>query len=132
LLRIHFGKETDNRRMTAMTVQECYEKMNGDYEGVSSRLLSDERVKKYLLKFVNAKDYQEMLDALEKEDYEVAFRMSHNLKGVSLNLGLTGLQKTSNVLCEALRGGKPTVDIEPLLTPVKEEYKKAVEAIGEL
>lgn len=112
-----------------MTVQECYEKMNGDYEGVTGRLMSDERVKKYLLKFVAATDYSNMLDALEKEDYELAFRMSHNLKGVSLNLGLTGLQKTSDALCESLRGGKPTVDIEPLLTPVKEEYAKVIDSV---
>ena len=33
-----------------MTVKECYEVMKGDYDDVMSRLRSDDRVKKFLLK----------------------------------------------------------------------------------
>jgi HPt (histidine-containing phosphotransfer) domain-containing protein len=115
-----------------MTVQECYEAMNGDYEGVKGRLLTDERIQKYLTKFLNSIDFQQLLDSLKSEDYEVAFRMAHNLKGVGLNLGLSELQQNSSVLCEALRGGKPQVDISDMLEAVQQSYDKTVGAIKQL
>jgi HPt (histidine-containing phosphotransfer) domain-containing protein len=103
--------------------------MNGDYEGVKGRLLTDERIKKYLIKFSNATDYQQMVDAIEKDDYDLAFRMSHNLKGVSLNLGITQLQKTSEVLCEEYRNGKPQNDVTGLLQAVTDAYHATLDAI---
>jgi HPt (histidine-containing phosphotransfer) domain-containing protein len=115
-----------------MTVKEGYEQFGGDYEGVTRRLMSDERILKFLLKFKDMPDYQQMMDALKQEDYELAFRLSHNLKGVGLNLGLTGLQKESHDLCEALRGGKPTVDISGMVAAVEEEYNKVIQAINAL
>jgi hypothetical protein len=59
----------------------------------------------------------------------VAFRASHSLKGLSLNLGFTGLQEASSLLCETLRGGDPHSDIKPLLEDVDVEYNKVVSAI---
>ena len=35
-----------------MTVKECYEAIDGNYEEVISRLRSDDRVKKFVLKFI--------------------------------------------------------------------------------
>ena len=37
--------------MTEMTVKECYEQINGDYEGVFGRFRGDERIKKFAVKF---------------------------------------------------------------------------------
>jgi HPt (histidine-containing phosphotransfer) domain-containing protein len=112
-----------------MTVKECYEQFGGDYEGVSRRLMTDDRILKFLMKFKDMPDYQQLMDALKQEDYELAFRTSHNLKGVGLNLGLTGLQKESHDLCEMLRGGKPTADISGMVSAVEEEYNKVIDAI---
>ena len=36
-----------------MTVKECYEVMKGDYDDVISRLRTDDRVKKFLLKVLD-------------------------------------------------------------------------------
>ena len=41
-----------------MTVKECYEKMGADYDSVMGRLRKDERVQKFLLKFLNDKSYE--------------------------------------------------------------------------
>jgi HPt (histidine-containing phosphotransfer) domain-containing protein len=119
-------------RRRSMTVQECYDMMQGDYEGVSERLLKDERIEKFLRKFLADKDYEELMSSLAEKDYETAFRASHSLKGLSLNLGLTGLQKASETLCEELRGGEPSVDITPMRDAVEEEYQKVILAIGML
>lgn len=115
-----------------MTVKECYELMDGDYAGVSSRLMKEERILKYLLKFKDSTDYQTMRDSLAKEDYETAFRMAHTLKGISLNLGFDGLQRTSSELCEALRNGKPETDITGLVKAVEEAYERVIAAVANL
>ena len=115
-----------------MTVKECYDAFGGDYSDVLGRLAKDERILKYLKMFVAGNDYQLIAASLEAENYEEAFRNVHNLKGVSLNLGLTPLKETSSVLCEALRHGKPTVDVAPMLAAVKTAYDSVVSAIAKI
>lgn len=115
-----------------MTVQECYALMNGNYEDVIGRLMSEERIVKYLRKFAAEDDYTALSSALDEKRYEDAFRHVHNLKGMSLNLGITALAESGSTLCEALRGGAPTVDIEPMLVAVKQDYDKAIAAISQL
>jgi HPt (histidine-containing phosphotransfer) domain-containing protein len=115
-----------------MTIQECYNQIDGDYAGVKCRLIDDERILRFLIKFKTTSDYTRLMDALRKEDYETAFCMAHNLKGIGLNLGFTSLYKESNVLCEALRGGKPSADISEMISAVEEEYNKVMDAISSL
>ncbi|MCH5267964.1 MAG: Hpt domain-containing protein [Lachnospiraceae bacterium] len=115
-----------------MTVKECYEAMGGDYEDVKGRLLTDARVEKYLIKFKDANDIQKVVDSLEEQDYESAFRHVHNIKGLSLNLGLSKLRNSSDVLCEELRGGKPEGDISSLLDDMKKDFDATIAAINQL
>ena len=115
-----------------MTVKECYDAFGGNYEEALTRLMKDERIAKYLGKFRDATDYAQFLEALDKEQYEDAFRYMHNLKGVSLNLSMTRLGKESSELCEAFRGGKPTVDITDMLAAVKREYDTVIDAVSKL
>lgn len=112
-----------------MTVRECYDKMEGDYEEVSDRLMKDERIEKFLRKFLADKDFEELKLSLKEKDYETAFRASHSLKGLSLNLGFTGLKKVSETLCEELRGGTPSADVAHMFHDVEQEYQKVVSAI---
>jgi hypothetical protein len=113
-----------------MTLQEYYAQIGGDYAGVKSRLANDERILRFLMKFKTTSDYTQMMDALNKEDYATAFGMAHNLKGIGLNLGFTGLHQESSILCEALRGGKPTVDISEMVSSVEVEYNKVMDTIA--
>lgn len=115
-----------------MTVKECYEMMGESYEDVLARLMSDERVAKYLHKFADANDLGKLETSLESKDWETAFRDAHNLKGLSLNLGFGQLRQSSDILCEALRGGEPTEDITPMLEKVRDDYKSVVSAISQL
>ena len=112
-----------------MTVQECYSVFGGDYLGVSARLRKDERILKYLRMFVSDESDRLLADALAGERYEEAFRHVHNLKGVALNLGLTPLQIPAETLCEALRPGKPTVDISAMTEAVFAAYRRIYSAI---
>ena len=74
-------------------------------------------------------------EALEKEmeeKWEDAFRDAHNLKGISVNLGLQNLFESSTELCESMRNGKPAVDIQPMFDRVKQDYETVVAAIAQL
>ena len=115
-----------------MTVQECYETMGENYDEVLSRLMSSDRIAKYLQKFAEANDIEKLEKTLAEKDWETAFRNAHNMKGLSLNLGFGKLRQSSDTLCEALRGGEPTEDIAPLLAKVQEDYENVVSAIAQL
>lgn len=114
-----------------MTVQECYEKINGDYEGVFGRFRGDARIQKFALKFLNDGSYSSLCETLEAGDYTEAFRAAHTLKGVCQNLGFTGLYEASETLTELLRSN-PQDYTPDMLDKVREEYEKTYAAIQEL
>lgn len=115
-----------------MTVKEVYEQFQGNYESVLSRLRDDERIKKYLLKLVDY-HYDDLIkNALKEQDYETAFRESHNLKGICANLSIDALEKTSSDLTEALRGRNPEGDITPLVDALQRDMDITMAAIKEL
>ena len=115
-----------------MTVKEFYTAIGGDYDDALRRLMKEERIAKYLNKFVAGDDYELLNSCLDAENYEEAFRHVHNLKGVSANLSLTPVFRSSDVLCEALRHGKPEVDITGMLADVKRDYEAVIAAIKQL
>lgn len=112
-----------------MTLKEFYDTIGGDYNEAMGRLMKEERILKYVLRFVDAPDYNNMIDAISQGDVETAFRTSHTLKGVCLNLAFGRLAKSSSELCEMYRNGPPTEDITPKLEEVKNDYAEVIEAI---
>lgn len=113
-----------------MKIQECYEKMGGNFEDVIGRLRKEDFVKKFLVKFPSDPSYDELVKSMEKGDSEVAFRAAHTLKGVCQNLGIERLFKSSNEVTEALRGG----DLDKansFMPTLKEDYKVTIDTINE-
>lgn len=115
-----------------MTVQEFYQQINGDYEGVLQRLMDDERIRKFLNRFPEEKLYEQLNEAIAQEDYAGAFRCAHSIKGVCMNLGISVLQKSSSELCEALRDGKKPANLNELYEAVKEDYGHVIRGIEQL
>lgn len=116
-----------------MDVKQCYEKMGGDYDDVMSRLRTDERIKKFLLKVAEDKSFDNLCENLKTRNIEEAFRAAHMLKGVGLNLSLTRLHKSASAMTEALRGKTEySADFEPLFDKVKEDYELTVSCIREV
>lgn len=85
------------------SLERFYQKAQGDYGDVMARLRSPERVRRFLGLFVKDPSYQSLLDAMEAQDTELAFRASHTLKGTAGDMGLTRLAQASSEVCEALR-----------------------------
>lgn len=115
-----------------MNVKEFYAEVSGNYEEVMERLMTEARVYKFLNRFLDTDDFQRMNEGFDKENWEEAFRYSHNLKGVCLNLSLTDLGQKASELCETVRNGAPEVDVTELRKIVAEKYEKVVKAIPKI
>jgi len=116
-----------------MTVKECYDAIGADYDDVFSRLRKDDRIRKFLLKVLDDKSYELLLNSVASRDMAEAFRAAHTLKGVCQNLSLTRLYKSSSRLSDVLRDRQEYgEDIAEALEPVKEDYTQMIEYIGKL
>lgn len=114
-----------------MTVKECYESMESDYEDVLGRMGSERLVKRFALKFPDDPSYLNLEKAIQEQNAEEAFRAAHTLKGVCLNLGFDRLYKVSAELTEKLRG-RELSGYEALYGKVQDEYKNTIDAIRKL
>ena len=114
-----------------MTIQECYQKLGGDYAQVEKRLPGIHLIRRFIAKFLDDGSYPELCRAMEQGQTEEAFRAAHTLKGVSANLGFDRLTASSGELTELLRGrtdGIPT-EVVPLLDMVRQDYELTADAI---
>lgn len=115
-----------------MTIQEAYNEIGANYSEVIARMNKDERIDKYLRIFTEMNDYNALKIALEEQNYDDAFRYAHNLKGVGINLGLSMFVVASSKMCDLLRGGAPSEDIEPYLSEISKEYNRIIEVVSKL
>lgn len=114
-----------------MTVKECYDLLEGDYEGTLARMMKEDRMKKFLLLFLQDTSYQSLCDHMEAENVEEAFRAAHTLKGVTINLGLSKLNRASFEITEALRA-KNLEGARAFLPDVTAAYEQTAAAILKL
>ncbi len=115
-----------------MTIQEFYEKIGGDYEGVKGRLCNDDIIKRFVLKFLNEKSYEELLAAVEANDVVNAISATHKMKGVVSNLSFDRLFTVVTELLAWLRQeNQDTINME-MVEKITEEYQKTISLIQEL
>ena len=81
-----------------MSIKDFYAAVGGSYDEIMRRLLSEERVVKYLGKFCNDKSYELMTKDIAEEKWEDAFRDAHNLKGISVNQSCASQCGTESLL----------------------------------
>ena len=106
-----------------MTVEKCYEIMKGDYKDVLSRLSSDDKIKKQLLKFADDKSFVQLCNAMEKGNFEEACSATVALKALSKTLSITGLAYSASNLAEALRErNRYDNELEVLFKRMKKDY----------
>lgn len=111
-----------------MNLKDCFDTFGGDYNSVMGRLLTEERVKKFLLMFLKDTSFNELENAMQNKDYDSAFRAAHTLKGVCSNLGIDKLGKSASEITEALRA-KDYDTACTLLPNVTEIYHITINAI---
>lgn len=114
-----------------MDLKECFEAFGGNYNDVMGRLLTEERVKKFLLMFLKDTSFSDLKTAMESNDYDGAFRAAHTLKGVCANLGIEKLREVTSEITEALRAKDS--DTACMIFPlVAESYAITVAALNQL
>ena len=121
-------KETGKAVQGIMTIQECYKKMDADYEDVFHRLPRESMIRKFALMFLNDDSYPKLEQSLKEGNAQEAFRAAHTLKGVCQNLGFTNLYQPAYELTELLRTGTLNGSKE-LFARVTEQYKITTDAI---
>lgn len=114
-----------------MDLKECFDAFGGNYNDVMSRLLTEERVRKFLFMFLKDTSFNELEAAMERKDYDSAFRFAHTLKGVCANLGIEKLGETASEITEALRA-KDNETACKLLVKVAESYCSTVDVLKQL
>ncbi|MCQ2083622.1 MAG: Hpt domain-containing protein [Bacteroidaceae bacterium] len=114
-----------------MTLKECYDKLEGDYEGACKRLINEKLLLRFLQKFPEDPSMQLLRDAVNKDDIENSFRSVHTLKGVSGNLGLTALYNAAVNLTEQLRPRQETADMN-LFQALTCEYDRTISVLHEM
>lgn len=112
-----------------MTLQECYS-IIGDYNEVMKRLPRESMVIKFIFKFLDDKSFDQLMTAIENNEYKSAFMAAHTLKGVCQNLSLSRLYEPSHLITEALRSENPDMAlVSELAGKVREDYTATVNAI---
>lgn len=114
-----------------MTIQECYQKLGGDFEQVEKRLPSVSLVKRFITKFLDDQSFSELCCAMQSGQPAEAFRAAHTLKGVSANLGFGRLLTSAAKLTELLRSETDSIPegAVSLLEEVKRDYEVTVSSI---
>ena len=114
-----------------MTIQECYQKLGGEFAQVEKRLPSVGLVRKFIVKFLDDDSYSKLCLAMQNGQREEAFRAAHTLKGVSANLGFSRLLASAGALAELLRAETETIPgrTADLLEEVKQDYELTVSVI---
>ena len=114
-----------------MTIQECYQKLDGDFDQAEKRLSSEALIRRFLTKFLDDGSFSQLCIAMEEGDRDKAFRAAHTLKGVSGNLSLSRLYLSVSQLTEVLRYESECIptDAAPLLEEVTRDYRLTVNAI---
>ena len=117
-----------------MSLETCYNALEGDYQTVFNRLNKNERIiKKFVLKFLEDPSYDLLEKSLKEKDYKEAFRADHTIKGICQNLSFTRLYTSINLLAETLRS--ETIDMESLpelVQTVEKDYQITVDAVRAL
>lgn len=114
-----------------MNLKECFDAFEGNYNDAMGRLLTEERVKKFLLMFLKDTSFNDLKAAMENEDYSSAFRAAHTLKGVCANLGIAKLGEISSEITESLRANDNETACKQF-DQVEKYYNITVHALNQL
>ena len=83
-----------------------------------------EMCERYVIRFLEDTNYEEMIRAIREKDTEQAFHYAHTLKGVCANLSLWQMQEAVAAVVEELR--KDQLPGEEEISGLEQCYEKTV------
>lgn len=114
-----------------MNIEECYEKIGGNYADVSTRIPGIGLIEKFIGIFLEDKSFDMLRSQLECGNRGEAFRAAHTLKGICANLSFAKLLYSTARLTEELRPEKsfsPDTAIQ-LFKDVERDYLVTADTI---
>jgi len=114
-----------------MTLQEFYAQIGGSYADTVRRLCSESFVLRFVKKYPANPSFDELCEAVDRSDWESAFRAAHTLKGVSQNLGFDNLYEPAVVVTEALRGADAVDGAREGMHALQQQYAATMSALRE-
>lgn len=100
-----------------------------DFDTAMERFMDNEAMyEKFLVKFLEDKNFEILKESIDKNDAESAFNAAHTMKGVAANLELNGLLRFLMPIVEILRQNK-TEGTNELIKNMDEEYEMLRQAI---
>lgn len=117
-----------------MTLKDFYSKIGGDYDDVLTRLLSEIRIKSFVVRFLDDKNFERLCEALDIMNYDTAYNFAHNLKGLARNLGFTNLAESADKIGNVLHSDNKNNQqiMHTLIKEATTNYKEIELAIKEL
>ena len=114
-----------------ISMREAYEKIGADYDGASVRLMGEEMLARFALKFLDDESMDKLEAAMAAGDAEGAFMAVHTLKGVSQNLGFENLYEPAVVVTEALRNADTVDGARDGIHALRQQYAATMSALRE-
>ena len=114
-----------------MTTQEIYEQIGMDYDQILERFVDEDRLYKYMNKFVQEPSFARLQKSMEEGNATQAFEAAHALKGICLTLGFGNLYIPVSKLTEQLRTGQMPENDETYQEVVA-EYDRVIGMIREI
>lgn len=117
-----------------MTLQELYERIDGNYTQATNVLKMEKLIDRYVRKFVNSDLLTKLDEAGKTLDPTGIFESTHAIKGVCGNLGFDRLAAAASELSEEFRPGKgrqlTDAQVQEKLQALKEKYQATVDGIN--
>lgn len=65
-----------------MTIEECYTAMGANYQDVLRRFYKPDMIRRFARMFLQDTSFQQLTDAMARQDVKDAFLAAHTLKGL--------------------------------------------------
>ena len=104
-----------------------------DVDTVLKRFLGNEAMyMKFIMKFLDDKSYQGLIENIGKRDYEEAFKSAQTLKGVTANLGIEPVCAAATLITDLLRNKQPEEVDAALLDQYGKQLTEAYDRFREI
>ena len=114
-----------------ISMREAYEKIGANYDDACARLMGDEMLARFALKFLDDESMDKLEVAMAAGDAKSACMAAHSLKGVSQNLGFDNLYEPAVVVTEALRGADGVDGARESMHALQQQYAATMSALRE-
>ena len=115
-----------------VSMREAYEKIGANYSDACVRLMGEEMLSRFALKFLDDESMDQLEAALAAGDAKAAFMAVHTLKGVSQNLGFDNLYEPAFVVTEALRDADIVDGAHDGMHALRQQYAATMGALREV